>query len=273
MGATMSDRQAWYLSWQAAELYEQYVARYIFGGWTGLLVDAAHLVAGKRALDLACGTGVVARAAARRVGVAGKVIGLDLNPAMIAVARSLSQPNGAKIEWCQGSAVGLPLKLGSVNVVLCQQGLQFFPDKLTALREINRVLDTRGRLAISVWNSSGLYNSVVGDTLARFVSREAAARFLVSRQAPSGEELKHLTTEAGFLDVDVHVSRIDVHLPCVEQFVLDHLSATPVAPVIATLDREVRTKIGATVRAQLERYANGYGVTYPEETYVVTAHK
>jgi ubiquinone/menaquinone biosynthesis C-methylase UbiE len=273
MGAAMNEHQSWHLSGPAAELYERFVARCIFGGWTPLLVDAANLAPGERVLDLACGTGIVARAAAERVGVAGHVIAVDFNPAMIAVARSLPPPNGAKIEWREGNAVDLPLKQDSVSVVLCQQGLQFFPNKLTALQEIHRVLDASGRLAASVWNSTGVYNRAVGDALARFVSREAAARFLISRQAPSGKELERLTTDAGFLDVDLRVSRIDVHLSRVEQFVLDHLSATPVAPVIAAVDRKLRTKIGANVRAQLEQYADGDGVTYPEETHVLTAHK
>jgi len=267
----MSKHEQWHISAEAAERYERYVARYILGPWAPLLVDAARVAEGERVLDVACGTGVVARIAARRVGPAGRVVGVDLNPGMIGVARSLPAPIGAPIEWLERSALDLRLEDASFDVVLCQQGLQFFPDKALAMREMRRVLDRGGRLALSVWIDAGLYNGAVGEALARFASNDAAVRFCASRQVPAGEELQRLSTEAGFSDVEVCVSRIDVHLPRLDQFTLDHLAATPVAPVIAAADPEARKKIGASVMKQLQRYADGDGVTYPEETHVLTA--
>src|SRR5258707_3337905 len=89
MEGEMSEHEQWQVTAKAAELYERYPARYILGPWAPLLVDAARLVAGDRVLDVACGTGVVARAAAKRVGPTGRVVGVDLNPGMISVARSL----------------------------------------------------------------------------------------------------------------------------------------------------------------------------------------
>ena len=90
------NEEAWQLTGDAAELYERYVARHILGPWAPLLVDAARLAPGERVLDVACGTGVVARAAAERVGPAGHVIGIDLNAGMIRVARSLPPPAGRR---------------------------------------------------------------------------------------------------------------------------------------------------------------------------------
>lgn len=267
----MNKHEPWRLTAEAAELYERYVARYILGPWAPLLVDAAHLMVGERVSDVACGTGVVTRAAANRVGPAGHVVGVDLNPAMIGVARSLPAPIGAPIEWIERSALDLRLEDASFDVVLCQQGLQFFPDRALALQEMRRVLDHGGRLALSVWNRGGLYNSAVGEALARFMSNEAADRFRASRQVPAEEELQRLATEAGFSAVEVRVSRINVHLPRLDKFTLDHLAATPVAPVIAAADPEARKNIGASVMNQLQRYADGDGVTYPEETHVLTA--
>lgn len=128
-----------------------------------------------------------------------------------------------------------------------------------------------GRLALSIWNSTGLYNSAVGDALARFVDNETAVRFNSSRQAPTAEELRRLAMAAGFSAIDVRVSRINVHLPRLDEFTLDHLAATPVAPAIAAADPEARKGIGVSVMTQLQRYADGDGVTYPEETHVLTA--
>jgi ubiquinone/menaquinone biosynthesis C-methylase UbiE len=267
----MTNNEQWHLTRDAAELYERYVARYILGPWAPMLLDAARLAAGERVVDVACGTGVVTRAAAERVGASGHVVGLDLNPGMIAVARSLPVPIGASIEWLERSALDLRLEDARFDAVLCQQGLQFFPDKAVALREMHRVLGHGGRLALSVWSNTGYYNSAVGEALAQFVSNDVAVRFCASRQAPTGEELHRLATAAGFSAVEVRISRINVHLPRLDKFTLDHLAATPVAPVVAAVDSEAREKIGASVLKQLRHYADGDGVTYPEETHVLTA--
>jgi ubiquinone/menaquinone biosynthesis C-methylase UbiE len=259
------------LSGEAAEHYQRCGAQYILGPCAPSLVNAARLSAGERVLDVACGTGVVTRIAAERVGPAGRLVGVDLNPAMLAVARSLPAPNGAPIEWLERSALDLGLEDASFEVVLCQQGLQFFPDKALALREMRRVLDRGGRLALSVWKGVGAYHQAVGDALARFISAEAGARFCASRQVPTKEDLQRLATEAGFADVEVRIDRIDIRLPPIDEFTLEHLAGSPVAQTIAAAPPDARAKVTASVTKQLQRYADGDGVTYPEETQVLTA--
>jgi len=263
--------EAWQLTADAAELYERYVARHILGPWAPLLVDAARLAPGEHVLDVACGTGVVARAAAERIGPAGHVVGIDLNAGMIRVARSLPPPVGAPVEWIERSALDLGLADASVDAVLCQQGLQFFPDKARAMREMRRVLRRGGRLALSVWTGIGPYNGAVGAALARALGVDIAGRFLASRRAPSEDEVRRLALEAGFAAVDVGVMRLEIRLPRVDRFVLDHLAATPVAAALAAAEPEARQRIGASVADQLQRFADHDGIAYPEETYVLTA--
>jgi ubiquinone/menaquinone biosynthesis C-methylase UbiE len=193
-----TEHEQWQVTTKAAELYERYPARYILGPWAPLLVDAAALATGDGVLDVACGTGVVTRIAAQRVVPAGRVVGVDLNPGMIAVARSLAPPLGASIEWLERSALDLRLPDASFDAVLCQQGLQFFPDKLLALREMRRVLVYGGRLALSVWVGIGPYHGAVGEALARFVGDAAAAKFCSSRQVPAQDELRRFAVDAGF---------------------------------------------------------------------------
>jgi ubiquinone/menaquinone biosynthesis C-methylase UbiE len=271
MERKMAHHSQWQLSAAAAERYERYVARFLLGPWAPSLLDAAQLGPAERVLDVACGTGVVARAAAQRVGCAGRVVGADLNCGMIAVARSLAAPAGASIEWVECSALALQLPDATMDVVVCQQGLQFFPDKALALREMRRVLVTGGRLALSVWAGVGIYNSAVGEALTRFVGNAAAEQFYATRRVPSAEALLRLATQAGFSAVDVQVSRMNVHLPRLDKFALDQLSATPLASLIAATAPTVREQIGASVMKALEPYAEGEGVTYPEETHVLTA--
>jgi ubiquinone/menaquinone biosynthesis C-methylase UbiE len=105
---TMTQPQS--LSPTPAEKYEQFFVPAIFGPWARILVEHAGLQDGQAVLDLACGTGIVARTAAPAVGASGRVVALDLRPGMLAAARSLPAPDGPAIEWVEADATdpGLP---------------------------------------------------------------------------------------------------------------------------------------------------------------------
>jgi SAM-dependent methyltransferase len=190
---------------------------------------------------------------------------------MIRVARSLPVLNGAPVEWIERSALELGLPNANVDAVLCQQGLQFFPEKARALREMRRVLRPSGRLALSVWNSIVHYNNAVGAAISRVLDADTAERFCASRRSPSEDEIRRLAIDAGFSMVDVRVRRLEICLPRIDQFALDHLAATPVASAIAAAGPEARRRIGASVSEQLRPFAVTDAVTYPEETFVLTA--
>ncbi|MDB5926357.1 MAG: Methyltransferase type 11 [Betaproteobacteria bacterium] len=266
----MTRNEQWHIEGNAAELYERYAARYILGPWASGLIAIAGVRAGERVLDLACGTGAVARLAAKEVGASGRVTGLDLNAGMLSVARSLPAPSGGPLEWVERSALDTGLQSHSFDVVLCQQGVQFFPDKPAALREIQRVLVPGGRVAVSVWRSSGIYNSAVGDALRQHVGAEIASRFCASRDAPTGDELTALFVDAGFAAVKLRVERMIVRLPLPEDFVLGHLAATPVASNIRALDSVTRAAVSDHVTRELARYIDGDAIAFPEEINVVT---
>lgn len=267
----MSNNGQWQLDGDAAELYEHYVVRHILGPWVPGLLDVAAVRQGERVLDVACGTGAVARAAAQRVGASGRVTGLDLNAGMLAVARSLPAPPGPAITWIQRDASDTKLSAGDFDVVVCQQGLQFFPDKTAALRDMHRVLVSGGRLAISVWRTTGVYNSAVGKALGQHVGIDVASRFCASREVPAGDELLRLAVASGFQDVKLHVQRMVARLPSPEEFVLGHLAATPVASEVKAMGSPARAALGLAVARLLSAYQEGNGLVFPEEVNVVTA--
>ena len=267
----MNRAAQWQLDGNAAELYERYAARYILGPWAPGLVEIAKLREGERVLDLACGTGVVARIAAERVGASGRVTGLDLNAGMLAVARALAAPVGAPVMWIERSALDTGLPAESFDVVLCQQGLQFFPDKVAAVREMHRALAPGGRVAISVWRTTGVYNTAVGEALRRHVGPAVASRFLASRAAPGADELVTTIAAGGLHNVTLHIEQMTVRLPPPEEFVLAHLAATPVAAEMRAAGNAMGVAVAADVARALARYRETGGIAFPEEVNVLTA--
>ena len=135
------------------QAYEQYMVPGIMVPGVQLMLRYAQPQSGERVLDVACGTGIVARTVAPLVGAAGQVTAVDINPAMLAVAKTTPLPQGVSIEWREGSALSLPLSDTAYDMVLCHQGLQFFPDKVAALREMRRVLVKGGRGVVNVQQS------------------------------------------------------------------------------------------------------------------------
>jgi ubiquinone/menaquinone biosynthesis C-methylase UbiE len=161
----------------AAETYEQYYVPALFLPWAKILLQYASPQAGERVLDVACGTGIVARLAASLVGAIGQVAGLDVSPAMLAVARAHTALSATTIRWQEGNAMALPFPDGVFDVVLCQHGLQFFPDRAASVREMCRVLVPRGRALAIVFQAltrHPIYESLI-ESLARHLSVPVSA--------------------------------------------------------------------------------------------------
>ena len=227
----------------AAQAYHEYMVPAMFTPWAEVLLAHANLQAGEAVLDVACGTGAVTRQAARQVGASGQVIALDLNPAMLEVARSVPVAQGAAVTWVQGSAQSLPFPDGTFDVVLCQHGLPFFPDRPGALAEMRRVLKPGGRLMITVWQSLE-HNSM-------FQALNAAALRLVGLPVYSapfvlGEPglLESLLTEAGFGRVDVSEETREIRFATPDNFVARNLQASAAAiPVLTAMDETERADL------------------------------
>ena len=156
------------------------------------LVEAVAPDPAERVLDLACGTGVVARLAAPHVGVTGHVTGLDLNAGMLAVARALPPPSGASITWIEGNAMAIDLPDVSFDVIVCQQGFQFFPDQPAALREMHRVLVPGGQVLLLDHIGSSWQPLYGAQWLVEQLTRRLAGEYQTRRQ-------RTLVEAAGFV--------------------------------------------------------------------------
>ena len=148
------DRSSAFSSDSVPDGYERYLVPAVFEPWGEVLLDVVGIAPGSRVLDIASGTGVLARAAARRAGGGGLVVASDVSGPMLARAAIVGAPDrAAPIEYRDASADALPFDDGSFDVVLCQQGLQFFPARAAAVGEMRRVLRPGGVAGVAVWAS------------------------------------------------------------------------------------------------------------------------
>jgi len=267
----MSEQSGFQLTGDAVKLRERYSVRYFIGPWAPGLVALAALKPGECVLDVACGTGLVTRLAAPEVGPTGQVTGLDINANMLIVARSLALLPGASVTWVEGDAGAMDFSNASFDVILCQQGLQFFPHKDAALREMHRVLVPGGRVLLSVWKSAGPYNVAVAEALERHAGVETATKYRASRMVPNAEELQRLLVDAGFRAIHIRPSAMTMRLPSLKSFVLGHLSGGTVAGAVAALSEDQRAALAKQVILALQPYADGDGVAVPDEIHIAMA--
>eukprot|EP00906_Rhabdomonas_costata_P025584 RCo036565 len=260
-----------------AEIYEAYFVPAMFQPWATILLRHANLHAGQKVLDVACGTGIVARQAAPLVGESGQIIALDINPAMLAVARELASPEGAAIQWQEGNILALPFQAHSFDAVLCQHGLQFIPDREGALREMRRVLTPEGQLVVVVLQS--LSRHPVFEALMNSVARHLSLP-LASVKIPFAlddpQALKSLINAAGFTQVDIETESTTVRFAEPERFVpLAVASSAAAVPAFAQLHELARAELFDAVRADVEpvlcHYRDAKTVTFPMFAYVIVA--
>lgn len=169
----MSDSERGQVSRSAADVYEEFFVPALFAPWAPRVAGAAQVQPGDQVLDVACGTGVLTRAAAAAAAPNGLAVGLDVNPGMLAVARRLSPD----IEWRAGRAEGLSFDEHAFDAVVSQFGLMFFDDRQAALREMLRVLRPGGRMAVAVWDAleTSPGYAALAALLGRLFGDEAAA--------------------------------------------------------------------------------------------------
>ncbi len=267
----MSKAEHWQLEGGEAELYERHLASAVTSLWASDLVERVEVRAGERVLDVACGTGVVARAAADRVGPDGHVTGLDINPAMLAVARSES--SGA--DFVQGSAGALPFDDASFDVVTCQLGLQFFPDRAKAVAQMRRVLVGGGRLGLSVYGpiEHNPGTLALAQALDHHLGTGASQTKRAEHALSYSALVERLVTGAGFRDVTVTTETKLVRFPSTPAWVQVQLTATPLASLLADAlaRRGMTEKITAAVEESLRPYEADGGLVFPQEAHILLA--
>jgi SAM-dependent methyltransferase len=265
----MNEAERGQVTGNAAEIYEEFFVPALFQEWADRVADAAALRPGERVLDVACGTGVLTRAIAARVGASGTAIGLDVNAQMLAVARR----RAPRLEWRLGRAEALDIESDGLDAVVSQFGLMFFEDRRAALAEMMRVLRRGGRLAVAVWDSLDHTPGYAAVTL--MLQRLFGDRTADALRAPFAlgdpSTVRSLFAAAGIPRATVSTVNGTARFPSIEAWMCTDVKGWTLADMIddTQLDRLLRE---AEKVLQPFRTADG-SVVFDAPAHIITATK
>lgn len=266
----MTDKSGFQVPEHAPRHYQEQV-QYFMAPFVDAMV-AASVNPGDSVLDVACGTGFATRSAARVAGPSGRVVGSDVNPGMVAMARSVPWEVKPAISWTEASALDLPFADEEFDSVICQQGAQFFPDVSTGLEEMARVTRPGGCLAATIW--AGIDHSPFFTTefemLVRFcgVDPEATTSTFVEG---GREQIDGWFESAGLADATIGYLERNVSLPPVAAYVPEHLKALPWSAGFFKLSIEEREEAIGWLDDRLSGYRTDEGINVPFRSYLASA--
>ena len=264
-----TDDSGFQLRGSGPEAYERYMVPIHCMALTEDLIDRVRLRPGEHVLDVACGTGIVSRYAALRVGTFGQVTGVELNTAMIEVARHAATYFD-QVEFLQGSALELPVPDAHFDVVLCQQAIMFFPDRERAVQEMYRVLKPGGRVGLNVFRTPEFVPAFAYliQALEKHAGPSAAEFMKVPFVMESVSQMRSLFEQAGFTDIEVVIRVGTLRYPSIEHLVrYETLNISE--PEIHT--PQVQEALTREMEALAAANVDDRGVVFPVQQFVVVA--
>jgi SAM-dependent methyltransferase len=258
------------LTGNAAALYESQKVPAMFGPLADATLKQVPLHSDDVVLDIACGTGIVARKVREVIGPEARIVGTDLNAGMIDIARNLVDEQSRSCEWEVADATDLPFADKSFSIAFCQQGLQFIPDKERVIGEVHRLLRPSGRLAWTVWSGKSEFILPIAEALDRHVS-DAVAEKSLAPYACDSRTLVPMMERTGFIDIAIEDFAIERVMPASEKAVRDELLGLPVASEIMAKGDEVLNKLVQDTMAAFDRHRRGTDFVIPQVTSLIQA--
>jgi len=238
-------------STDAMSFYDEIMVPRLFAPWSEVLLDELKPRRGQAVLDVACGPGTVTRQAALRVGPTGRVTGCDFSPAMLELARSKTPLDAsAPTNYLECPADSLEVPDDDFDIVTCQQGLQFFPDRRSALVEMRRVLRPAGQLGLAVWCELDTCPpfAALGRALGQVLGTESEVAYAAGPWGfGDSDTLVDLVTQSGFIDVRVRRCELPVFFEGGPDQLMLTLRAASVSTVLAQLPEDQLSALAAAV--------------------------
>jgi ubiquinone/menaquinone biosynthesis C-methylase UbiE len=209
------------------EIYERFLVGPLFRPFAEDLIARLQPGPQDSLIDVACGTGIVTRVARTPMGRSARIVGVDAAAPMLAVARA----NDSTIDWREGNAMALPVADDErFTILTCHQGLQFFPDKSAAVRDMHRVLAAGGRLAIGTWRP--LADVPLVNELHQVAEKHLGPITDSRHSFGDADAIATLLKDAAFHDVRVETVSHDIRMP--DGAIFARLNASALASMSAT---------------------------------------
>lgn len=254
-----------------AEAYEKRLVPAMFAEWAKRIAGSTHVQEGQRVLDVACGTGILARELASRTANNELVSGVDANPGMLAVAKRVAP----QIQWREGDVESLPYDNDSFDYVLCQFGLMLFPEPVAALKEMKRVLKSGGELTVAVFgplDDLPAYTAII-DVYHRQAGKDIADALRMPFSMGDTDKLASLFDSADIRTADIRTEKGSARFAGVREMVLADVKGWfPFAGI--HLDDGVIDAITREAETALEEFQTAGGaVEFQVPVHIVTATK
>ena len=247
----------------AAENYQRDFVPSIATPVSRELLRVADLKPSERVLDVACGTGLITRLASERVGADGAVMGIDIAPDMIGVAKRVPAPDGAAIQWRVADAAALPIADASVDVVLCQMGLMFMENRAAAIAEMARVLVPSGRVAINTPGRIQPLFVTLERSIVDHISPDLGGFVGAVFSMHDPEAVAALLCEGGFREVSASIATATFLLPAPAEFLWQYINLTPMAALVQQASEPAKAAMEEQFVAGVQPYvADGTTVVH-----------
>lgn len=230
-------------------VHEQYLVPAIFAQWASRVAEIAEIDLGHRVLDVACGTGTLARAVLLETGLTGKVIGLDSNELMLASAQAQSRG----IEWQLGDASAMPFENNQFDRVMCQFALMFITNRVALIKEMLRVCKLDGLVVLATWGP--LHKGGAYDALINLVDKQLGSHAALKLSSPwalgKTGVMDALLLASGVNEYECHQRVGNASYPSMRAFIETHLR---LAGEFNKLDEQSLERIFSTADTELHRF-------------------
>jgi ubiquinone/menaquinone biosynthesis C-methylase UbiE len=259
------------LTGDAARTYEEQKVPAMFEPLARATLALHQVRPGDRVLDVACGTGIVARIVREQFGSVPRVTGVDLNEAMIETARVVSSRDGVVADFHVCDVTSTPFDDGEFTFIICQQGLQYFPAEDAALAELLRVAAHGARFAFTVWSRPSPLIAAFSDSVRAHAGATLAEKAIAPFAWTGADTIVERMRAVGYVDVNIEELEVDRTINDPEQGVPKEIMSTPAGPPVADMGEAVfRTVVNEMLEAT-QHYRHGDRLVIPQHTHLISA--